>query len=137
MQYDSGPNDSENRILIFATDKNLEHMEKCEHWYADGTFKSSPSIFAQLYTIHGAPHTNIVPTVYALLPKKTEATYITLLEKLNEFNPNLKPKSIMLDFEQAAINAFKKVFQNISVRVCFFHLSQCVWRKIQSAGKYN
>lgn len=111
-------------------------MEKCEHWYADGTFKSSPSIFAQLYTIHGAPHTNIVPTVYALLPKKTEATYITLLEKLNEFNPNLKPKSIMLDFEQAAINAFKKVFQNISVRGCF-DLSQCVLRKMQSAGKYK
>ena len=32
----------------------------------------------------------------------------------------------------AAINAFKSNFPNATARGCFFHFSQCLWRKIQS-----
>lgn len=40
----------------------------------------------------------------------------------------------MIDFEQAFISAFTVVFPDAVIRGCFFHMSQCVWRKVQEAG---
>ena len=50
LLHDSGPGDK--RMLIFSTTRNLELLEQCPHWYADGTFKTSPPLFTQVYTIH-------------------------------------------------------------------------------------
>lgn len=40
LQYDSGVGD-ESRLLIFATDENLDYLEKSSHWLGDGTFPNS------------------------------------------------------------------------------------------------
>jgi hypothetical protein len=53
------------------------------------------------------------------------------LKALIELKPNLQPISIMTDFEKSAINAFREVFPNSNQRGCFFHLSKCLWRRIQ------
>ena len=42
----------------------------------------------------------------------------------------------MVDFEKASINAFEEKFLSV-VSGCFFHLSQNIYRKIQSAGLTN
>lgn len=103
LLHDSGP--SNNRIIIFSTRDNLDIMDNYSDWFADGTLKTSPLIFSQVYTIHVLIKENIIiPTIYALLPNKTEETYIRLLTTLKEIKPNLNPKSIMTDF--CAINAF-------------------------------
>ncbi|XP_025191560.1 uncharacterized protein LOC112591837 [Melanaphis sacchari] len=107
-------------------------MEKCDHWYADGTFSTSPNLFYQIYTVHGIQYNNIFPSIFALLPNKTENTYIVFYKSLKTLNESLNPKSIMVDFEKAAINAIQSVFTNTSVRGCFFHLSQSVWRRLQN-----
>lgn len=61
LLYDSGAN--EQRILIFATKKNLELLAESEEWYADGTFKSVPLLFGKLYTIHGFKKKTSIPLV--------------------------------------------------------------------------
>lgn len=38
------------RILIFS---NLELLVECEPWFADGTFKTVPTLFEHVYTVHG------------------------------------------------------------------------------------
>jgi hypothetical protein len=38
----------------------------------------------------------------------------------------------MTDYENAAINAFKDNFPNNQNRGCFFHFTQCLYRRIQS-----
>lgn len=130
LLHDSGP--SNNRIIIFSTHDNLDIMDNYSDWFADGTFKTSPLIFSQVYTIHVLIKENIIiPTIYALLPNKTEETYIRLLTTLKEIKPNLNPKSIMTDFERSAINAFKYVFPNIKQNGCHFHFAQSIWRHIQ------
>jgi len=48
LQYDSGIDDAD-RILIFASDKNLDLLVRHRQWLADGTFKCSPSVFYQLF----------------------------------------------------------------------------------------
>jgi hypothetical protein len=64
-------------ILIFSTFQNLDMMTNCDHWYADGTFKTTPPLFAQVWTIHGLKYNNVLPTVFALLPNKTQGTHIS------------------------------------------------------------
>ena len=44
LAYDSGP-DEEDRVLIFATETNLDLLETSQEWHADGTFKVSPNFF--------------------------------------------------------------------------------------------
>ena len=129
LLFDSGP--SNNRILLFSTQRNLELMDHCDHWYADGTFKAAPPLFTQIYTIHAVKYNSTIPTVFALMPNKSQDTYVRLFNAIKDLKPNLNPISIMTDFEQSAINAFHQVFPNASQRGCFFHLSQCLWRRIQ------
>ena len=86
---DSGKDDKE-RILIFgdATMKNLLNLSNT--WLVDGTFKVSPEIFYQIYTIHVELNGFAPPCVYVLLPNKTEKTYNRMIELLSEeTNPNL------------------------------------------------
>lgn len=161
LLFDTGA--TRDRIIIFGTTRNLELMDNCENWYADGTFKVSPMIFQQvfkcvlfilkifnncanlidpflntfnqqLYTIHAVRQNNVIPLVFALLPDKTEMSYTRMLEALKNLRPSLNPKSIMTDFERAAKNAFRKVFPNAEQAGCFFHFGQCLWRKLQGSS---
>jgi hypothetical protein len=133
LQFDSG--NADDRILIFATIDNLDRLASCNHWYADGTFKSTPPLFAQVYAIHGLKYNKVIPSVFALLPNKTEATYDRLLAALKSLRPSLNPETVMTDFEMAFINAFRQNFPTSKQRGCFFHLSQCIWRCCQSHRK--
>ena len=40
-------------MIIFAAEDDLEFLSRCQHWFADGTFRVSPNGYDQLYTIHG------------------------------------------------------------------------------------
>jgi hypothetical protein len=51
LLHDSGP--ERDRILIFSTIKNLEMLKKSNEWFVDGTFKTAPHPFYQVFTIHG------------------------------------------------------------------------------------
>ncbi|CAF5135700.1 unnamed protein product, partial [Rotaria sp. Silwood1] len=83
LQFDSGPGDD-----------------------LDGTFKVAPSICYQLYAMHIVYRNAVIPIVFALLPNKNQSTYHRLLDKLKELCPLWHPKSIMMDFEKAAMNEF-------------------------------
>ena len=74
MTFDNGIGDHE-RMYIFASELGLQCLAESEHWYADGTFKVSPELFFQLYTIHGEQQGSIFPCAFGLLANKTEATY--------------------------------------------------------------
>ena len=68
LLQDSGKDGTE-RILIFgdATMKNLLSLSKT--WLVDGSFKLSPEIFYQIYTIHVELNGLALPCVYVLLIK--------------------------------------------------------------------
>ena len=133
------------RILIFSTTSNLERLGNADLWHGDGTFKCVPGIFTQLYTIHAVKDNVTYPCVYALLPNKREETYNRLLENLKTLaaarNIALTPREIMTDFEIGFMNATKKHFPETIQKGCYFHFSQCLWRKIQEnpdiARKYK
>jgi len=44
------------------------------------------------------------------------------------------PERILLNFESAAISAFRSVFPNATVTGCYFHLTQSVMRNVNRNG---
>ena len=130
--YDSGSIDK-NRIIIFTTEKNMIHLKNSNYWIADGTFKVVPKEYYQLYTIHGAVFNKVFPLVYVLMSDKLQKSYEQILQILKAKGNVDHPKNIIIDFEMAAYNAFKKSSQT-SIHFCLFHFGQCIYRKIQKLG---
>ena len=132
----------QDRILLFTTITNVRYLAQSSFWIMDGTFKAVPTIFKQLYTIHGRvggnENSQILPLVYALTSRKSERCYRRLFQDLVDFGDehdiHLRPQFILTDFEQAAINAAHAEFQGVQNKGCFFHLSQSVYRKVQASG---
>jgi len=46
----------------------------------------------------------------------------------------LRPERIIIDFELGVINVINRVFNEVQIQGCFFHLCQPVWRQIQQLG---
>ena len=55
IQVDTGPDDPQ-RIIIIAAKQSLQRLANADHWFMDGTFKSCPEHFYQLYSIHAMVH---------------------------------------------------------------------------------
>jgi len=68
----------------------------------------------------------VLPSVYILLPNKKENIYKRIFQALKAIEPDLNPKTIMVDFEKGAINAIASEFPKAKLKGCFFHLSQCI-----------
>ena len=123
--------------MIFETKENLEFLSMSRIWLADGTFKTVPTLFWQLYTIHcliGGPNAfengHLLSCTYALLSNKSTTTYTQMWTIILESCPNSQPQYLFVDFKQAAINSFN----SIQLKRCFFHLWQSVFRKLESLG---
>lgn len=132
LLFDSGPEDD--RMLIFATAQNLQILRSSNHWHGDGTFKTVPLLFEQLYTIHALRENKSIPLVYILLANKTQYTYARMLREIKNLIGVFQPESFMVDFEQSMLRAIEREFPETQVKGCFFHFGQCIWRKIQACG---
>jgi hypothetical protein len=44
---------------------------------------------------------------------------------------NLKPKTIIIDFEISFLNSLTAIFPESSISGCTFHFGNCVWRRLQ------
>ncbi|CAF1122404.1 unnamed protein product [Brachionus calyciflorus] len=127
-------NDSE-RIISFASDMQLHILSNSKRWHVDGTFKSCPEIFYQVFTIHCWYEEHMYKTVTFLLIGKSTSLYLKALEKLKDsctkIGIKLDPNFIMSDFEHAILNAFKKAFPEADSKGCYFHFIQSLWKNIK------
>ena len=71
------------------------------------------------------------PLLFALLPGKIQAVYTQLLTKLKTSMADLQ---LLMNFENAAHDTTRTVFPGITVKGCFFHYTQAIWRKTQHTG---
>ena len=130
---DSGKEDP-NRFIIFTTTQILDELEFSAKWAVDGTFAVCPSLFYQLYTMHGIIKDTTVPLVYCLMRNKTKEKYEELFAALKNLKAMLDPHEVTIDFEIASFEALKSSFPNANIKGCFFHFAQAIRRKIQSVG---
>ncbi len=132
--FDSGRDDN-NRILILGDRDLLNQLDQATEWFTDGTFDVAPDIYCQLYSFHCKVGNNYPPCLYALLPNKAEQTYDRMLDAIiNNVLTNPNPTRVLVDFELAAINSFRRHFANASIFGCYFHLNQCLVRKVGQVG---
>ena len=139
LMYDNGVH-ARSRIIVFASDADLRSLASARIFMMDGNFKMAPKQFLQLYVIHVpvGQHSS-VPLVYAFMQRKSEESYIELLdairEKAEELGLVLQPDLIIVDFELAIHNASVRVLgAHISIGGCFYHFSNGTWRKVQDLG---
>lgn len=107
----------------------------------------SPLIFTQLFTILGAvpivpgdpdSKTVVLPLAYALLSSKEEIQYraalSSVLSAAQDYGVHLRPTRINSDFEVAIINSVIATFPDTILQLCYFHLKQSSYRKVQAVG---
>jgi len=138
LLYDNN-NESNERIIIFATDECLRYLAEADEWYMDGNFTLAPTFFQQLYVIRVQVRGIFITTIFCLLQNKSQKTYENvfniILEKCADINLNPCPNVLNIDFEKAVINAAKNILgHHIKIQGCFYHLCQSTHRKIQSLG---
>ena len=128
------------RYFIFDTTDSLKMLCSSDHMFADGTFKSSPSSFTQLYSIHteSSVLSNTLSVLYALLPNEIKATYIAFFNDLRnicaQYDLILNPRLITVDIEQSCLKSLQNVFPNSEVKRCNFYFNKCSFRKITDLG---
>ena len=82
-------NNEPKRILCFSSDGLIEALRRYPNEISiDGTFKSSPSNFSQLFTIHVVIDFCAIPVIFALLPSKEAECYARVFAELKgHFGP--------------------------------------------------
>jgi len=77
-------NNNKTNILGFSTVRNVQALCSLNTIFIDGTYKSCPKLFYQLFTIHGVLNNNYIPLVYFLLPSKSANCYTYAFQHLVE-----------------------------------------------------
>lgn len=110
----------EKKIMVFSTVNNIRCLADAEFWIMDGMFKTVPTLFYQLYSIHKGRIFQQQSTTYCictvLMTSKSQAAYKRLFMELKAFatqiGVTLAPRIILGDLEKPAINASRNVSGN-------------------------
>ncbi|KAL0821973.1 hypothetical protein ABMA28_005362 [Loxostege sticticalis] len=127
--------EGEDKIFIFGSPGCMKLIKKNDLYLADGTFKSVPNPFEQLFTVHvdiGSTRevTTIIPIFFCLLPNKKESTYTEVFRILKEkFQVSIS--FFKSDWETAIMNAVKTVYPDVKIKGCFFHFSNAIWKNAE------
>ncbi|KAF7685231.1 hypothetical protein CDIK_4020 [Cucumispora dikerogammari] len=134
-QYGPGLHDYENdNILIFFTSSSVSDLLAKPCWCVDGTFKTTPIIFYQLFSISYIKNHHVFPCIFVLLSNKTQITYVKMWRHLSRLIPEMNPSTIISDFEKASLNVIKTYFPDTRIQGCFFHLTKNVFSKVCDSG---
>ena len=125
----------EDVALVFMSSFGKRVLETSSVWSTDGTFKTVPDQFAQLYVVHGNSKANkSLPCAYFLLPDKKASTYERTMDiVLNEVTQ--APSVINIDFEQAVIKSIKsKMPPAVTILGCNFHWKKNIFSHVGFKG---
>ena len=116
--------DNPKRILIYTTWFLLSLFGHAEEASVDGTFKSIPLLWTQLFIVMLKFGGVWVPVMYAWLPDKRTDTYKTfflmLKLTLEKHEIHLNLKSVKMDFE-IGIHIGAMILKGIKTIGCLFH----------------
>ena len=142
LQYDN-ESKNKNRILIYFSQEAGKILKIISELALDGTFKYSPKIFYQIFTLIAIYKSQALPVVFFLLENKNYNTYIEALEKLVnilyiKYKIPLKINLVMSDFELAMQQAIRQAFGSedhvVEIKGCWFHFCQAILRKVNEIG---
>ena len=119
-------NNEQDLLLIFMAGDGAERLKLSKIWLCDGTFKTAPVPFLQVYIVFAQTDSGkVIPAAFSLLPSKTKVTYKKLWAEIYRAVRNFSPSTLVLDMEPASADAFINVFGQVEISYCFFH-----WRYV-------
>lgn len=124
----------EAKILVFCTKEAfIRLIESIEAWM-DGTFKTCPLPFYQLFILHTLNTNRLLPALYCLLSHKTEEIYNCLFKwivwQANKLDLLVKWEIVHVDFERAIENAVRRNVNLRELRGCQFHYCQANYEMV-------
>ncbi|CAF4082155.1 unnamed protein product, partial [Rotaria sordida] len=127
------------RLIIYASDLQLNILSKSKRIGSDGTFETAAQITHQNYIIMGEyEEKHSVPLVFCLCEHMNYETYELIIQVLKTAVSSLKldfqPTYWMSDYEAALTKAIKQELPNTKLLGCAFHYNQAIYRNIQTKG---
>ncbi|GFG40094.1 hypothetical protein Cfor_10981, partial [Coptotermes formosanus] len=123
---------------MFSRKTNSQFLSSIDVLYVDGTFRSVPKFFHQLFTIHGLNSSHCVPLAFFLQANKHQTSYEDVFRytfaEAAKLGVSVCPTVAYADFETAIHKAARTVWPGCEIKACCFHLGQSCWRKMQSLG---
>ena len=124
--------------LIFASSIMLSVLDHdCTYVFADGTFKTAPRPFTQVFNILVSYKGVVLPIFHILMTGKPYGLYQKVFNRLADLCPNFRPVFINTDFEGALFKAIKKTFPKALTTGCSFHYCRAILRAINGPSKFN
>ena len=128
------------RMIVLASRAMLTKLKACETIFADGTFKTCPRMFRQVYIFRGEDsegHRHNL--VFALMPDRSTEAYNWLFRKIKTrvmevTSGEFKPKIVMTDFEEAVFVAIRQELHQTLNKGWYFRLMKAFFRKLASLG---
>ena len=125
-------------LVAFSTRFFMENLSDCDAIIADGTFRSAPTPFAQLYVIFGIFDGCKIALLFAFLTGKTSNHYVCLLsaikERCKKIGKAFNPCFVLSDYEKGFISAVSQCLPSATHYGCYFHFTQAVYRRVQLYG---
>ena len=112
----------------------MEIAAESSSLFIDGTFAICPKPFKQVLILRGKVGSSVHTIAYALLPDKKEKTYNDTLKAILEVCTEMDVAYVHCDCEQGLVNAVERHFPNAQIRLCFFHVSDAIRRRVSSQG---
>ena len=100
----------------------------------DGTFYTVPSQFYQLWTIFVNIDRYTIPAIHCLMTSKSRELYTAIVQRISTCLIDFKHTIAISDWEPAPRNSFKEIYPTIIIYACWFHYTQCIWRKTHKIG---
>ena len=130
----------EQDILVFGMTAALHNLSVTPTILCDGTFTCVVLPFTQLYIFHAVLGKGVAfPMLFCLVRGKREDLYVRLLKLIEDIGmekndkPVFKrPVDIIVDFEQAFINAMRHHSEGARIHCCFFHFTANVRKNIKT-----
>ncbi|KAK3923462.1 Cyclomaltodextrinase, partial [Frankliniella fusca] len=109
-------------VILFISQRGLRTLRLATLLFADGTFFVRPSIdwCYQVFVIVIVSNHTVIPLAWFLMERKTEAAYIEALLLLRAKLQQWNATTVVCDFEDAMMNAFRLVL-GVDVQGCLFH----------------
>ena len=122
------------KSCVFMSDTQISMAEKSVSLFLDGTFSTCPAPFKQILILRGKIDNSFHTLAYALLPDKKESSYFDVLKAIRDLcrskGKPLNFKYCHSDCERAILNAVTKIFPNVDLRVCHFHVADAIRRQL-------
>ncbi|XP_045032435.1 uncharacterized protein LOC116927525 [Daphnia magna] len=121
--------------FIFISLALLPEIHTTREIRSDGTFKTVPNVFYELFTLHVLAYGKSFPVSYALMSNKTAELYRMAIDRilqiLQEVNPgdHFEVEVLISDFELAIMGTMQQAFPIARSRGCWFHYAQSLQRR--------